>query len=80
MKQVFYCIIQTFKLKLPDLENINPIQAGVFSNHIDWGGDIVSPSVSHFLRFNYNQTWHDGTLGQNLSKAVKYFADIITRR
>ena len=49
MKQVFYCIIQTFKLKLPDLENINPIQAGVFWNHIDWGGGTLCPLL--FLIF-----------------------------
>ena len=24
-----------------------------------------------YLSSNYNQTWHDGTLGQNLLKAIK---------
>ena len=34
----------------------------------------MPPSLSLFLLYlcsNYNQTWHDGTLGQNLSKAIK---------
>ena len=46
----------------PDL---NPIQAGVFWNHIGWVLFLL------YLWSNYNQTWHDGTLGQNLSKAIK---------
>ena len=48
--------------------NLNPIQAGVFWNHIGFGGTLCPPSVSPLFM---NQTWHDGTLGQNLSKAVK---------
>ena len=49
---------------------LNPIQAGVFWNHIGWG-QIVPPLFLFCLWSNYNQTWHDGTLGQNLSKAIK---------
>ena len=45
------------------LEAFNPIQAGVFWKHIGWG--------AHYLWSNYNQTWHGGTLRQNLSKAIK---------
>ena len=48
-----------------------PIQAGVFWNHRGWRGHIVPTSVFFYLWSNYNQTWHDGTLGQNLSKAIK---------
>ena len=54
----------------------NPIQAGVFWNHIGWGGTF---RFLLYLWSNYNQTWHDGTLGQNLSKPIKIFADVITR-
>ena len=50
---------------------INLIQAGVFWNHIGWGGDIVPPLLLLYLWSNYNQSWHDGTLGQNLSKSIK---------
>ena len=51
---------------------LNPIQAGVFWNHIGWGGGSMCPPlfVLYFCS-NYNQTWHDGTLGQNLSKAMQ---------
>ena len=52
----------------------NPIQAGVFWNHIGWGGGgggIVPPLFLLCLCSNYSKTWHDGTLGQNLSKAIK---------
>ena len=52
----------------------NPIQAGVFWNHTGWGGGIVLPPPPPFLLYlwsNYSQTWRDGTLGQNLSKAIK---------
>ena len=41
---------------------INPIQAGVFWNHIQF--------LLHLLS-NYHQTWHDSTMAQNLSRAVK---------
>ena len=50
---------------------INPIQAGVFWNHIRLGVHIVSPLFLLYLWFNYNQSWQDGTLGKNLSKAIK---------
>ena len=46
---------------------LNPIQAGVFWNHI-----LCPPLFLFYLWSNYNQTWHDGTLGQNLSKAIKF--------
>ena len=52
-------------LAIKDLyTDVNPIQAGVFWNHI-------GPLFLLYLWSNYNQTWHDGTLGQNLSKAIK---------
>ena len=39
---------------------------------IEAGGHIVLlPLFLLYLWSNYNQTWHDGTLGQNLSKAIK---------
>ena len=54
---------------------LNPIQAGVFWNHIGWGGGwhIVPPSPLFllYLWFIDNQTWHGGTKGQNLSTAIK---------
>ena len=51
---------------------VNPIQAGVFWNHIGWGGGTLCPPLFLLcLWSNYNQTWHDGTLGQNLSKDIK---------
>ena len=31
----------------------------------------MPPLFLLYLWSNYNQTWHDGTLGQNLSKAIK---------
>ena len=51
---------------------VNPIQAGVFWNHIaiGWGAQCA-PLFLLYLWSNYNQTWHDGTLGQNLPKAIK---------
>ena len=55
---------------MPD--RVNPIQAGVFWNHIGWGGTLCPPPMFLFyLWSNYNQTWHDGSLGQNVSKALK---------
>ena len=52
---------------------LNPIQSGVFWNHIGWEGvgDIVPPLFLLYLWSNYNQTWRDCTLRQNLSKALK---------
>ena len=51
------------------------IQAGVFWNHIRLGGAQCAPPPSPlfllYLWSNYNQTWYDGTLGQNLSKVIK---------
>ena len=49
---------------------VNPIQAGVFWNHIGWG-HIVPPLFLLYLWSNYSQTWHDDTLGRSLSKAIK---------
>ena len=59
--------------KKPSAYRVNPIQAGVFWNHIGWGGAhcCVPPLFLLYLWSNYNQTWHDGTLGQNLSKAIE---------
>ena len=51
--------------------HLNPIQAGVFWNHISWRGTLCPPLFLLCLGSNYNQTWHDGTLGQNSSKAIK---------
>ena len=48
-------------------KSINPIQAGVFWNHIGCAPLLFLL----YLWSNYNQNWHDGTLGQNLSKAIK---------
>ena len=48
--------------KLWEQIQFNPIQAGVF---------LCPPLLLLFLWSNYNQTWHAGTLGQNLSKAIK---------
>ena len=42
-------------------EYFNPVQAGDFVKYF-------APSVFPCLWFNYHQTWHDGTLEQNLSK------------
>ena len=55
-----FCVINT-------IAPLNPIQAGVFWNHID----CAPPLFLLYLWSNYNQTWHDDTLGQNLSKAIK---------
>ena len=52
------------------MQNINPSQAGVFWNHTGWGHN-VPPLFLLYLWSNYNQAWHDGTLGQNLPKAIK---------
>ena len=49
---------------------INSIQAGVFWNHIDWGGTLCPPPFLLYLLSNYHQTWHANTLVQNLSKTV----------
>ena len=45
------------------IQRVNPIQAG--------GGTLFPPLFLFYLWSNYNQTWLDGTLGQNLSKAIK---------
>ena len=59
-------------LHLDNLHVFNPIKAGVFWNHIGGGGGTLCPPLFLLcLWSNYNQTWHDGTLGQNLSKAIK---------
>ena len=35
------------------------------------GGGTLCPTLFLlYLWSNYNQAWHDGTLGQNLSKAI----------
>ena len=49
----------------------NPIQAGVFWNHIGWGAHCFCFLFLRCLWSNYNQTWYDSTLGQNLSKSVE---------
>ena len=49
---------------------INPIQAGVFWNHIGWG-EHISPHFPPFLLYllsDHHQTWHGNTIAQNLSK------------
>ena len=46
----------------------NPIQAGVFWNHIGWGAHCAPLCFSFICGPN---TTNDGTLGQNLSKAIK---------
>ena len=58
-------------LYLSHFRYLNPIQAGVFWNHIGWGAQCAPPLFLLCLWSNYNQTWHDGTLGQNLSKVIK---------
>ena len=52
---------------------INPVHAGVFWNDIGWGGEgTMCPSLFLlYLWSNYNQTWHDGIMRQNLSKSIK---------
>ena len=49
--------------------SFEPIQAGVFWNNIP-EGHIAPPLFFLYLLSNYNQTWHDSTLGQNLSKTI----------
>ena len=56
---------------LKGILKFNPIQAGVFWNHIGLGGTLCLPLFFLYLWSNYNQTWNDGTLGQNLSNAIK---------
>ena len=47
---------------------------------IQAGGRLCPPFLL-YLWSNYNQTWHDGTLGHNLSKAIKILLIlVITRR
>ena len=53
------------------IPNLNPIQAGVFWNPGGQGTLCPLPLFLLYLWSNYNQTWHDGTLGQNLSKPIK---------
>ena len=50
--------------------SVDPIQAGVFWNHVGWGGTLFLLFLL-YLWSNYNQTWHDDPLGQILSKAIK---------
>ena len=57
-------------MRTVEIRIINPIQAGVFWNHIGWRGTLCPPLFLLYLWSNYNQTWHGGTLGQNLSKAI----------
>ena len=58
---------------LVPLRVINRIQAGVFWNHIGWGGGgILCPRFSFICGPITAKFWHDGTLGQNLSKAIKF--------
>ena len=53
---------------------LNPIQAGVFWNHIGWGAHCAPPSLFLlYLLSCYYQTWHGGTVRQNLSEAIKIF-------
>ena len=52
---------------------LNPVQAGLFWNNIgcEGGGGHCAPLFLLYLWSDYNQTWRDGTLRQNLSKALK---------
>ena len=61
MQTLFYS--KKYKVQLM----LNPIQAGVW-NHTGSGGGAL---FLLYLWPNYNQTWHDSTLGQNLSKTIK---------
>ena len=48
----------------------SPCQNGrVDSSGVFWN----PPPFLLYLWSSYNETWHDGTLGQNLSKAIKTF-------
>ena len=70
------CCCNTFQYSTiitVDIENatINPIQAGVFWNHIGWGGGTLCPPLFLlYLSSNYHQTWHASTMALNLSKTV----------
>ena len=71
---VFMTVCMANIFTMAKSKNLNPIQAGVFWNHIGLEGTLCVPSPPLFLFnlwSNYNQTWPDGTLGQNLSKAIK---------
>ena len=54
-------------LTLKALGFLFPVQHSCYSC---WGL-LCPPLFLHYLWSNYNQTWHDGTLGQNPSKAIK---------
>ena len=49
---------------------LNFIQARVFCCHVGWGAHCAPPFLFYLL-FNCHQIWHDSTMAQNLSKAVK---------
>ena len=59
-----------FRAVFIDEPALNPIQAGVFWNHIGWGGTLCPPPFLLYLLSNYHQTWHASTMAQNLSKTV----------
>ena len=72
--KIFICLDWVLEPKILILADrlFNPIQAGVFWNHIGWGGGTLCPPLFLLcLWSNYNETWHDSTLGQNLSKTIK---------
>ena len=44
---------------------------GSFGNHMGWGAQSPPPPFLLYLLSNYHKTWHDSTMAQNLSRAVK---------
>ena len=58
-------------------EYFNPIQAEVFCYYIVWGIVLPPPPpVSPLRVVQLSPNWHDSSLRQNLSKAVKFRNDV----
>ena len=54
---------------------VNPVQVGVFWNHIGWeggGAHCARPQFLLYLLSNHHQTLHGSNMAQNLSKTVKF--------
>ena len=75
LKPVIYYLTSFLTQATTQIRSLTLFRLGSFGTilargHI-WAHCAPPPLLLLYLWSNYNQTWHDGTLGQNLSKAIK---------
>ena len=70
LKPVIYCLTSFLTQATTQIHSLTLFRLGSFGT-IRQGGTLCPPLFLLHLWSNNNQTWHDGTLEQNLSKAIK---------